>query len=66
MMTTVEAAVKEAIRYGTLVRVIDPQGSHQDGNGFVLHVLENGEAFVQFDLYYRTYIHVDRLEKVEV
>lgn len=61
-----EATVKEAIRYGAVVRVLDPQGSHQDGNGFVLHVLENGEAFVQFDLYYRAYIHVDRLEKVEV
>jgi hypothetical protein len=65
MANTMEAAMKEAIRYGTLVRVIDPQGSHQDGNGLVLHVLFDGQAFVQFDLYYRTYIHVDRLVTVE-
>ena len=57
--------MKEAIRYGTLVRVIDPQGAHQDGNGLVLHVLFDGQAFVQFDLYYKTYIHVDRLVTVE-
>jgi hypothetical protein len=65
MANTMEAGMKEAIRYGTLVRVRDPQGSHQDGNGLVLHVLPDGEAFVQFDLYYKTYIHVDRLVTVE-
>lgn len=58
--------MKEAIRYGTLVRVLDPQGSHQAGNALVLHVLPDGEAFVQFDLYYKTYIHTSRLQTVEV
>lgn len=54
-----------AINKNDLVRVIDPQGSHQDGNGYVLHILPDGEAFVQFSLYHKTYIHTSRLVAVE-
>jgi len=63
MDNTMEAAVA-AIKKDDIVRSI-VMGEF-GGNGWVKYVLPDGMALVEFPIWGKAYIPVDRLEKVEV